>query len=246
MQTFQAICAKNNQRVELVVQYNTLDEERADLHNQGYSIIEIRETTTSSTIGKVFYFELSIDGKRKNGQIQSPDILKAYVKLTDDLHYTVVSIYESSDASEQEKLLITSRVRAGYDIYRNQKSTKALKKENTEASAPDSTRSDDITNSYVGKELQGYYLLIDKVLVKIETLLDLYGATLVEDRRIKLQNLHQSIKQLKNTTNIDKLRLVANAALIKIGEVELELIRGTTDTKKQEFLKETNELLRKF
>jgi hypothetical protein len=43
MQSFQAICAKNNQKVEFIVQYNSLDEARQALHNQGYSIIEIKE-----------------------------------------------------------------------------------------------------------------------------------------------------------------------------------------------------------
>lgn len=43
MPSFQAICAKNNQKVELVVQYNSLEEARAALHNQGYSIIEIKQ-----------------------------------------------------------------------------------------------------------------------------------------------------------------------------------------------------------
>lgn len=46
MQNFQAICAKNNQKVELVVQYNSLEEARQALHKQGYSIIEIKEVST--------------------------------------------------------------------------------------------------------------------------------------------------------------------------------------------------------
>lgn len=43
MQSFQAICAKNNQKVELIVQYNSLEEARQALHSQGYSIIEIKQ-----------------------------------------------------------------------------------------------------------------------------------------------------------------------------------------------------------
>ncbi len=43
MQSFQAVCAKNNQKIELIVRYNSLEEARHELHLQGYSIIEIKE-----------------------------------------------------------------------------------------------------------------------------------------------------------------------------------------------------------
>ncbi|NCO32233.1 hypothetical protein GW891_05760 [bacterium] len=43
MQSFQAVCAKNNQKVELVIKYNSLEEARQALHNQGYSIITIKQ-----------------------------------------------------------------------------------------------------------------------------------------------------------------------------------------------------------
>lgn len=66
MQSFQAICAKNNQKVEIIVQYNSLEEARKALHNQGYSIIEIKQVEENKHQGKVFYFDILLDGNKKS------------------------------------------------------------------------------------------------------------------------------------------------------------------------------------
>jgi type II secretory pathway component PulF len=66
MQSFRAICAKNNQKVELIVQYNSLDEARQALHKQGYSIVEIKEVNETENRGKVFYFDIIVDGNKKS------------------------------------------------------------------------------------------------------------------------------------------------------------------------------------
>ena len=129
MNTFKVICAKNNQKVELVVKNNSLEEARQALHNQGYSIITIKEADETENRGKVFYFDIILDGHKKNGQIQSTDIFKAYIKLVNDLHYQVISIYEDINATEEEKRFTTSKIHSGYLLYLEQNTKKEVKKD---------------------------------------------------------------------------------------------------------------------
>ncbi|NCO32234.1 hypothetical protein GW891_05765, partial [bacterium] len=58
-----------------------------------------------------------MDGQKKNGQIQSTDIFKAYIKLVNDLHYQIISIYEDINATEEEKRFTTSKIHSGYLLY---------------------------------------------------------------------------------------------------------------------------------
>ncbi len=247
MQSFQAICAKNNQKVELIVQYNSLEEARQALHNQGYSIIEIKSVEGKENQGKVFYFDIIINGNKKSGQIQSADIFKAYIKLVNDLHYQVIAIYEDINATEEEKKFTTSKIHSGYLLYLEQNTRKEVKKEDKiEQTTQVQAAYSDISNTFTWKEILRYYLLIDKILQKIENILSTYKEFIQPERKTKLQCFLTTLKQLKNTTNIDKLRIVSESALIKIGEIELELIQWNKTIEKKDFLNETNELLKKF
>lgn len=247
MQSFQATCAKNNQKVELIIQYNSLEEARQALHKQGYSIIEIKQVEERENQWKVFYFDIILDGNKKSGQIQSIDIFKAYIKLVNDLHYQVVSIYEDITATEEEKKFTTSKIHSGYLLYREKNTKKDVKKEEKiEQTTQVQAAYSDISDTFIGKEIQKYYLLIDKIIGKIENILNVYGQYIETERKVKLQDFFTTLKQLKNTTNIDKLRIVSEGALIKIWELELELIQSNKVIEKQEFLKDTNQLLKKF
>ncbi|EKD44611.1 MAG: hypothetical protein ACD_71C00077G0003 [uncultured bacterium (gcode 4)] len=247
MQTFQAVCAKNNRKIELVVRYNSLEEARVDLHAQGYSIIDIKQIEERETIGQVFYFEILLDGKKKSGQIQSGDLFKAYIKLVDDLRYTVTAIYEDINASPEEKAFVTSKIQASYLLYKQQNTKKeGVKEVKIEQTIQKSNDASDISLSYVGKEIRAYYGLIDRILLKIEMLLTKYSTEISNERKWKLQEIHTTLKQLKNTTNTDKLRIISEKALLRIWAVELELVAGTADKEKQGFINETNDLLKKF
>lgn len=247
MHSFQAICAKNNQKVELIVQYNSLEEARQALHKQGYSIIEIRQVEGNESQGKVFYFDILLDGNKKSGQIQSTDIFKAYIKLVSDLHYQVVAIYENKHATQEEKEFTTSKIHSGYLLYREQNTRKEEKKEEKiEQTTQVQAAYSDISKTFIGKEIQKYYLLIERILQKIENILNTYGSQIEPERKVKLGDFLITLRQLKNTTNIDKLRIVSENTLIKIGELELELIQSNKAIEKQGFLTETNDLLKKF
>lgn len=189
-----------------------------------------------------------MDGNKKSGQIQSVDIFKAYIKLVNDLHYQVISIYEDISATEEEKRFTTSKIHSGYLLYleQNMKKEAPVKEKKIEQTTQVQAAYSDISDTFIGKEIQKYYFLIDKILQKIENILNTYGQYIDPERKSKLHDFLTTLKQLKNTTNLDKLRIVSESALIKIGELELELIQSNKVMEKQEFLKDTNELLKKF
>ena len=132
-------------------------------------------------------------------------------------------------------------------MYQEQHVVKTIEKiEKVEQTTQVQAAYSDISDTFIGKEIQKYYLLIDRILEKIENILNTYGQYIETERKGKLQDFLTVLKQLKNTTNIDKLRIVSESALIKIGELELELLRDNKAVEKQGFLNETNELLKKF
>ena len=94
---FQAICSKANKKLTLSLSANNIEEARAMLHGQGYSIMELKELEyKSQEIGSksnFFYFDILVNGQIKTGKIQSDDVFKSYKKLIDDLGYNVVYIY---------------------------------------------------------------------------------------------------------------------------------------------------------
>lgn len=122
MANFVAVCSKNGQRVELSLVRATIDDAKAELHNQGYAIIEIREASNAADAQAnalaTFFFDILVEGKQKSGQIKSPDAFKAYIKLVDDLHYQVLAIYDNPSASDEEKRFSTNKIREMYAVYR--------------------------------------------------------------------------------------------------------------------------------
>lgn len=249
MKYFQVIAAKNNERVELVVKYETELEARENLHAQGYSIIEIRETdiNAQNKSGSTFYFDVRIAGQKKSGQIVSDDIFRAYKKLVDDLGYEVLAMYATKDASDEEKAFTTGKVRESYAAYSQVKKDSAptQSQPSEQKKDPDGNQALD-TNTVLGREIIRYQGLIMRVFEKIEMLLATYGSEITEERKVKFQTLLSSLKQIRQITNVDKLRLIGEASLLKVGELEIELAGKQANIKRSDFLKETNKLLKDF
>jgi hypothetical protein len=58
-----------------------------------------------------------MNGMIKSGKIQSDDIFKAYKKLIEDLDYKIEYIYTSEGMDEEQKKVITAKVKDGYTMY---------------------------------------------------------------------------------------------------------------------------------
>lgn len=79
---------------------------------------------------------------------------------------------------------------------------------------------------------------------KLELFLNTYADKLNEERVLKIKELLPTIRQMRQGSNIDKLRIIGEAALIKLGELEIELLEQDKSIEKSKFLKETNSLLK--
>ncbi len=248
MKTFIAVCAKNGQRVELSVMKNTLDEARAELHHQGYSIIDIKESegVAEQKSGMLFYFEVEVEGKKKGGQIRSSDALSAYAKLVDSLHYQVTAFYGDSTDSEEDKGLYLHKVRQMYDERRGRSSEKKNEPTGEEKRLKNEESGLDATSSVLAKEVAKYHVLIERIGMKVEEMVAQYSTHLEEDRIFRLKELITTLRQLKNITNPEKLKIIGEAALEKIGQLEIELLEKNLVKEREGFLKETNALLKKL
>lgn len=94
------------------------------------------------------------------------------------------------------------------------------------------------------RQVMKYHALIEKIVVKVEYLVTHFSEQLGEDRVFRLKELITALKQLKNIQNLDKLRIVGEAALEKVGQLEVELIEKGFIKEKKEALKDTNVLLK--
>ena len=120
---FRATCSKWNQKLTLSISAWSIDEARNLLHGQGYSIMEIQENTTANTKQELwgenfFFFDALINGQTKSWKIQSSDVFKAYTKLVDGLGYNILSIYTTEWMNEEQKKVITAKVKDGYSLYK--------------------------------------------------------------------------------------------------------------------------------
>jgi len=245
MSFFKITCAKNNQKIELMVQYSSLEEARFDLHKQGYSIIEIKEVENiENKYSNIYFFDVLIDNKIKTWQINSNDIFKAYIKLVDDLQYNLQYIYDKKDCLENEKILITQKIKHSYEIYKKTKNKKEDKIDKKEDKI-DKNQKGDLAD-FVIKDINNYYKLIDKILEKIDFLLNNFNKNINEEKKAKLKDLYNGLKQVKNITNITKLRIIGEKALLKIWELQVELIEQNILEWKKEILLDTNNLLKWF
>ncbi|EKD66667.1 MAG: hypothetical protein ACD_49C00023G0010 [uncultured bacterium (gcode 4)] len=244
MNTFKVICAKNNQKVELIVQYNSLDEAKQHLHSQWYSIIDIQEISENLDNSGIFYFEAIINSEKKSGKIKSNDIFKAYLKLVDDLHYDIIYIYDQKDLEENEKIIITQKVKETYKIYKWSQKTKKVD-ENKKSEEKKEIKSGEISE-IVLKELNYYYNLIDNIIEKIDYIFTTYSAYIDPIKKEKLNQIYTALKQVKNITNVSKLKSIWELSLLKIWEFEKELIINNSTLIKKDILKNTNKLLKNF
>jgi hypothetical protein len=247
---FKAICSKWNQKLTLSLSASNIEEARALLHGQGYSIMEIQEVTgseqkwqTGGNQSNFFYFDAIINGQEKSWKIQSLDVFKAYKKLVDDLGYNIKYIYTTEGMTEDQKKLITAKVRDGYMMY--QKSlgidlewSRRVMSEKEEQMAEISPQ--------VLKELEHYNTIVDSTVEKIQNLLLKYHKTVSPEKKKELENIENILAQAKGTSNLGRLKTVVENALTVIGKVEADLIKSWVDGEKEKLLQETNSLLKQI
>ena len=245
---FRAICSKWNQKLTLSLSASNIDEARGLLHGQGYSIMEIQEVSSvaqkssEDSAGNFFFFDAKINGLIKSWKIQSVDVFKAYKKLVDDLGYDIIYIYTTEGMNEQQKKMITAKVRDGYMMYKQSMGFDTTEKKIQTEKEVDMQE----ISPLMLKEIAHYTTIIDSTIEKIQNLFLKYHNTITPEKKIELENIENTLAQGKGMSNLWRMKILVENALNVIGRVESELIKSGTNGEKRKILDETNALLKKI
>ena len=241
---YQASCTKWNQKLTLSIQANSIDEARSILHGQGYSIMDIKEFTQVDALNtNFFFFDANVSGITKTGKIQSDDIFKAYKKLVEDLGYNIIYIYTNDGMDEEQKKVITAKVRDGYMLYQQSQWI-----DNSVAKKAKSEKEEDLVgiSPQILKEIAHYNDIIDSTVEKIQNLFLKYHNTITPEKKIKLENIEMSLVQAKWLSNLGRLKNIVEQALTLIWSLETEMVKWGMEWEKKKLLEETNSLLKQI
>lgn len=242
---FQAICSKANKKLTLSLTANNIDEARAILHGQGYSIMELKELEYTpqdpNSKSNFFYFDIRVNNQIKTGKIQSDDVFKSYKKLIDDLGYDVVYIYTNEWMNEEQKKVITAKVRDSYRMYKASVGEDVDVKIETK----DERETHEISPEIL-KQVEQYSMIIDSTIEKIQNLMLKYHNTIPLDKKMDLEEIEHMLLQAKSSSNIWKIKMNVESSLKSIGQIELELVKTGKEEEKKKFLQETNALLKQI
>lgn len=240
---YQATCTKWNQKLTLSLQANTLEEARSMLHAQGYSIMDIKEFeqwTLENT--NFFYFDANMNGLTKTGKIQSDDIFKAYKKLIEDLWYDIIYIYTTEGMNEEQKKIMTAKVRDGYNLYQQSQGIDPVEKKIKNEKESDLAE----ISPQVLREIAHYNDIIDSTVEKIQNLFLKYHNTITPEKKKKLEEIEMNLVQAKWLSNLWRLKNIVEQALTLIGSLETELVQWGMEGEKKQLLEETNKLLKQI
>lgn len=249
MQNYKLSVSKNGKKYSIVFKAETEKDARNKVHDEWYSILGIEELSSKVNIWSTFFFTAETDKwELKKWRIVWEDIFKVYVKLRKDLEYTVKYLYSENDKDfdEEKKVNVIKNLEEEYALLFTWKKQDNLDKLR-EKIKKDKDESIKNKNFYLKKELSTTYELIDFILKKLEGLLSGNSWIILElDQKEKLKTIYNWIIKLKKSTNISKLKIIWETALIKIWEIELREVEDSHKEINKKLLNETNSLLRKI
>ncbi len=249
MKNFKLSVSKNGKKYTIVFKAETEKDARKKVHDEWYSILGIEEISSKEDIWNIFLFTAKTeDWSYKKWKIVWDDIFKVYVKLRKNLEYNVITLYseENSEFTEEKKLSIISDLKEEYNLLFSWKKKDNLEKLREKINK-DKEKNTKNKNFYLKKELTTTYELIDFILIKLEKLLSgSWSIKISVEQKEKIKNIYNSIIKLKKSTNISKLKIIWEAALLKIWEIELRELEDKHEDSSKDLLKETNSLLRKI
>jgi len=245
MKNFKIEISRWNQKFQL---YKKAENElflREELHKEWFSILSIETIDDISVSWEKFFFEIFKDWNLKTWTIFSNDIFKAYLKIKEELKYDLKFIYKNQESSLEEKEKIIKDLNEKYYFYNTSNKKEIQKNQNEELKFENISVEVNFDNFQMKKELDETYKIIEKVLLKLKSILELEeNEYLNYEKREKLKDIYNLIIKLKTSTNIVKLKQIWEIALSKIWEIELYLIEVKKQIETKELLKETNKLLK--
>lgn len=253
MQKYKITATKNQKKYSLILTAESQKEAQEKVHNEGYSILKVEEYNPEENIKNPSVKRFIFTGERlweqKKWVIIGDDIFKLYVKLRDELDYTILELYPENDdtyTSKDERKKLVSNLEAWYLLQKQ--SAPNVKEKKQEKTKEQNMNSLGVSEDfYLKKQLESTYALIDAVLMKFHTLFQEREMFHIDDNTYKkLQDIYTKLITIKSTTNLPKLKEVWELALIKLAEVELKGLQYEKKQQAQEYLKETNALLKKI
>lgn len=245
MKNFKIEISRWNQKFQL---YKKAENElflREELHKEWFSILSIETIDDISVSWEKFFFEIFKDWNLKTWTIFSNDIFKAYLKIKEELKYDLKFIYKNQESSLEEKEKIIKDLNEKYYFYNTSNKKEIQKNQNEELKFENISVEVNFDNFQMKKELDETYKIIEKVLLKLKSILELEESEYLNyEKREKLKDIYNLIIKLKTSTNIVKLKQIWEIALSKIWEIELYLIEVKKQIETKELLKETNKLLK--
>ena len=247
MQNYKLSVSKKGKKYTIVFKAETEKIARQKVHDEWYSILSIEILNTKEKIWNTFIFKvLTENWEEKKWKLVWDDLFKAYVKLRKDLDYDVLELYneeEKDKLNDNQKSVMITDLKDEYELVFAKKKAKVVKLEELY----DLPKEKKLDNFYLKKELSETYKLIDFILEKLEKLLSWeLDITLKNEQKEKLKTIYNSIIKLKKSTNIAKLKIIWELALIKIWKIELDALEEKQEEWNKELLKETNSLLKKI
>ena len=249
MQKYKITASKSQKKYQFVLNAENEKLAKEKIHKDGYSILSVELFDDINTSNNAFIFEGEKDDEIKKWKVLWNDIFKIYLKLREWVWYRVLKLYSTLDKekSEEYKINILKDLEEQYDLYKNinKKSRKEEKIKEAKFKKVDKNEIN-IDNFYLKKELEDTYKLIDFVLNKLKILLSSDKYELSDIKKERLKELYNNLVKIKTSTNISKLKELWEAVLLKIWKIELEVLEKFKDNESQNFLKETNKLLKQI
>ena len=240
MNKFKISASKGQKKYSLVLTAASEKQAKERVHSEGYSILSISAITDADISWNKFFFSWTLNGKTKSWTIIWDDIFKIYVKLKDDLWYTISELYPEADKdlSPEEKSKILQNLDSSYSHESRGKKSEPKKRKKQSI-----TEKKSLEGFHMKKELDETYAMIDTVIQKLQSLIVNPKIT-DESKKQKLTDVYNSIIKIKKSTNIEKLKQVGEAALLKIWEIELQTLEQSKNERSKKLLSETNKLLK--
>lgn len=220
---------------------------RQELHKEGFSILSVNEIEESEISWNKFYFEIIQNWNLKTWTIISNDAFKAFLKITIDLKYNLKYLYQNKDTTIEEKENIIKDLKEQYKLYLESNKKEIQQKKLQQNIKIKQVEEVSVDSFWMKKELEEVYKIIEKVLIKLNYFLQLKDSKYLSfKKKEKLQIIYNIIIQIKNSTNITKLKSIWELALKKVWEIELCILEDTKDIESKKILKETNSLLKQI
>ncbi|HRI35704.1 MAG TPA: hypothetical protein PK765_01145 [bacterium] len=140
-----------------------------------------------------------------------------------------------------------------YNLYREQhakeieQTKRATEKRESEGKKVDelkTTVSEDDINSSIKREIDRYHALIQKSLDRTVSIIEANNDSLTERQRSELSTIADELRQARNITNADRLRIIGQESLLRVGKIQMELIEARKIERQKSYFIETNQLLR--